>query len=67
MWNDGTCTHKETGPTAGDLVPGRRGVEKKKKKVCVQIFFFQFATSFLLRLQGDEVAINVEQYTIKPI
>ena len=32
MWNDGTCTRKEAGPTAGDLVPGRRRVEKKKKK-----------------------------------
>ena len=27
MWNDGTCTRKKAGPTAGDLVPGR--VEKK--------------------------------------
>ena len=32
MWNDGSCTHKEAGPTAGDLVPGSRRVEKKKKK-----------------------------------
>ena len=31
MWNDGTCTRKEAGPTAGDLVPGSRQVEKKIK------------------------------------
>ena len=30
MWNDGTCP---TGPTAGNLVPRSRRVEKKNKKI----------------------------------
>ena len=36
---DGTCTPQGTGPTAGDLVPGSRRVEIKKKKKGV--FFAQ--------------------------